>query len=1677
MNFKKIASLLKNALCNDIAGVAFRFFLFILFIIPASVQAADIQAQLDSNDGTSGFSVQKLNLSEVARVDSTGNLFVHGNVGVGTAMVVLNGNTGIGTWVPHALLDISTGSTGPTFESGAGNVYIQNDLEVDGTAYLAEATIASLTISGGQSISTSGSTFNTLTVLHDAFLATTSGNVGIGTTVPGSMLAVGATSQFAVSLTGAVTTSGSYTQTGAGINAFAGNLGVGTNAPQNLLAVGPASQFQVAPSGAIKTAGGYTQTGAGANTLLGITTFSNNVGIGTAVPQALLDISTTPGAFPLFESGPGNVYMQHDLEVDGTAFLAEATIGTLNVTEGLTFTSGSSLFSTLTVTGNTYLATVSGNVGINSVAPGQTLDVNGTVRILGTNALNLGSDNKASIAASAATTPDIRFLTNNAEVMRITNGGNVGIGSASPGYALDVNGTVKAIAFVGNGAGLTGVSSSGGWTEINTNVFSTGTLVGIGTVLPGNMFAVGPASQFTVSPSGAVLTSGSYTQTGSGINSFSGNVGIGSVSPAYNLDVNGTVKATSFIGGGAQIMGVTTAAGWTEIGTNVYTTGTNVGIGSTSPSHALDVQGSVYLSGNMGIGVTNPAAKLNVVGGIQSGSIFGNTSYNAFFNEKVGTGSVVAWAFDVVNNGVSYNNNLVMDRGTVGIGIAPSSTGYPDTLNVGGTGYFSGNVGIGTSAPSAQLQVGSGNPAFFTSIPSSEFIQNDLEVDGTAYLVDATIGNLTVTSGITLTTGSALFNTLTVTGPTYLATTNGNVGIGTVLPAQKLDVIGSVKAISFIGNGTQITGVTTGAGWTEIGTNVYTTGTNVGIGTVSPGNLLAVGGASQFAVSPAGSISTSGSYTQSGTGANTLTGNTAFNASPISATFAGNVGINSVAPGQMLDVNGTVRITGTSSLNLGSDNTAAIAPSASTTPDIKFVANSAEAMRIANTGNVGIGSATPAYKLDVNGTVKAIAFIGNGSGLTGVSSGGGWTEINTNVFTVGTLVGIGTTTPGNALDVRGTVYLSGNVGIGTQAANSAALAVFNTGGFGISLDGATLFNNMSFAPTTNFTGISYDKTKQNLVFDSNNNGPQLLLGPNGNVGIGTSAAAVQLQVGAGAPQFFTAGAGSEFIQNDLEVDGTAYLMEATIASLTITSGLTLTGGSVFDTLTVKGNTFLATQTGNVGVGTTLPSQKFDVEGTAYFNSNVGIASISPSHALDVQGSTYFGGNMGIGSTSPSHALDVQGSTYFGGNVGIGTTAPPSALTTFAQANPNVTSIDTGNGGSPVLYHIANTFNSMNVTTASGINNVSDLNYVYINPSVPISSVLGMTNIVTVPSTNSTVWNATITGFRSSASNYGSAFTGTLNGGSFAASNNGGAANLGTVTGMSILASIGGSAVSTSNLVYGLNVSVINNNSSATVNNLYGIYIQGIDTSGGVINNPYDIYASDASASNYMAGSLGIGMYSPVYTLDLNGGSSDIGDSSAGVLTLQGQGGSVATQHNILDNGNGYVGIGSVSPAYQLDVNGTVKAIAFIGNGASLTGITNGGGWTLSGTNVFTTGTVVGIGVNNPQTTLQLNGTLAMTPSAVTSIAPAGSITVNSSVMRIQGSGGVYPVVISNITAGVDGQVVTLIGSGTTNTVQLVNGGNIKLSSGIPFTMGLHDIMALVYDQVQGFWTEITRAAD
>ena len=76
------------------------------------------------------------------------------------------------------------------------------------------------------------------------------------------------------------------------------------------------------------------------------------------------------------------------------------------------------------------------------------------------------------------------------------------------------------------------------------------------------------------------------------VDSVAGRVGIGKTDPAFALDVNGTINATSFYLGGSELQ----TGPWTLDDPNIYYTGGQVGIGTNLPAKTLEVQGTLRVS-------------------------------------------------------------------------------------------------------------------------------------------------------------------------------------------------------------------------------------------------------------------------------------------------------------------------------------------------------------------------------------------------------------------------------------------------------------------------------------------------------------------------------------------------------------------------------------------------------------------------------------------------------------------------------------------------------------------------------------------------------------------------------------------------------------------------------------------------------------------------------------------------------------------------------------------------------------------------------------------------------------------------------------------------------------------------------------------------------------------------
>ena len=123
----------------------------------------------------------------------------------------------------------------------------------------------------------------------------------------------------------------------------------------------------------------------------------------------------------------------------------------------------------------------------------------------------------------------------------------------------------------------------------------------------------------------------------------------------------------------------------------------------------------------------------------------------------------------------------------------------------------------------------------------------------------------------------------------------------------------------------------------------------------------------------------------------------------------GNVGIGSNSPSELLQIydasgNPTINVRAnnqnTASLKLENDDGDWTISSGTSSYPLNFAVGGSNKLTILNDGKVGIGDTTPSTALEVNGTVTATAFAGDGSALTGVASTTGGGAIYENSATI-----------------------------------------------------------------------------------------------------------------------------------------------------------------------------------------------------------------------------------------------------------------------------------------------------------------------------------------------------------------------------------------------------------------------------------------------------------------------------------------------------------------------------------------------------------------------------------------------------------------------------------------------------------------------------------------------------
>jgi hypothetical protein len=326
------------------------------------------------------------------------------------------------------------------------------------------------------------------------------------------------------------------------------------------------------------------------------------------------------------------------------------------------------------------------------------------------------------ILTARATTGKILFGTGYPDQVRMTilTNGNVGIGTTSPLYGLDVNGAMHTnnglyanFAFVGDGAD--------GQAQLGNNDDFSGNETGLYETNNGDAIAVRDYND------------DAYYYAAGNITSSEGYVGIGTQSPLATLDVNGVIRSSQRL----QVLGNYTpdTRGGMELSYDAIANGGQGGLEIYAPNTVvpkpLGLTAQVFRfntgtsqstlaermrinsDGNVGIGTTSPSYNLDVTGSIRSvgGTIrtelASNEGGNVAFDNPNKTGATTK-EWKIWNMTGGYGNALKFWRYYAdGTNAGPSVT-FWDNGNVDMTNnlFVAGNVGIGTPTPSEKLEVG-----------------------------------------------------------------------------------------------------------------------------------------------------------------------------------------------------------------------------------------------------------------------------------------------------------------------------------------------------------------------------------------------------------------------------------------------------------------------------------------------------------------------------------------------------------------------------------------------------------------------------------------------------------------------------------------------------------------------------------------------------------------------------------------------------------------------------------------------------------------------------------------------------------------------------------------------------------------------------------------------------------
>ena len=1283
-----------------------------------------------------------------------------------------DGNVGIGESSPSFVLDVNTTSDRARFKATTGDVDIELS-SIAGHDYLIQSKNDSSFVIYDEDEASSRLVINSS---GNVGIGTGSINSNARLQVVGGRTYLDATNEFTLRLSNSGSVGGFIGTPASGELAFyssvgnqrmridsSGNVGIGTTSPASILHLESASSPKLIIKDTTNNCQ-YITYAQNSNAHLGTSSdhdlmidtnnttritvkASGSVGIGTTSPSVELDVN-------------GEGRFSRDLTVGGISTASSTTNfeNVLRVKGKNNYSDGTTWFGDY----GQILLHATGNM------------TNSSRRYLITNAL---SNNKFAIIRSvdASTDPVVNSTSNainsgHADFV-MDNSGNVGIGTDSPSNKLDVVGTVSASAFVGDGSGLTGISGGsgavssvangannriatfsgtdtlngeanltfdGGILAVNsTDLYVSGSKVGIGTSSPLTKTHIASAlSSGAVQDTLLLSQNTSVSNSGQGVRLYLSSINsitraslIESVAGSSN-DHYLAFYTNSAFANPAERMRIDSSGDLIMKGGRIIVRESDDGNDAVkvtrdvdegyvqlfnAGSQTIELRGngdSYFNGGNVGIGTSSPSNTLHVsssAAGIRISSIAGGA--NLFLE------------------GASGNNSRVRYNSSTGYFALRDDDASSDVLVISGS---SGFVGIGTTSPSEKLQINSGHIKIVDNDYDEYFFYKE-RTDGSQLVgfQSHTAGALSIHSA-----GSEAIR----------IDSSGNVGIGTTAPDFELDVAGDIGVsqyiyhngdtntfirfqpddISLTAGGNNLFRVDGGVSGTpkEIVVNeagadtdfrvesdsvtaaLFVTGStgNVGIGTSSPDTILEVVGADPILtvrdsstslasakaflrLAESGASDSLNRYVQVALSGSSSGTNLTFDldgSEKMRINESGNVGIGTTSPSAVgsrttLNINGSagsaIRLSDdTANAFLDYTDGSGVRLSVNASEPITFRTTSADRMTIDSSGNVGIGTDSPSNKLDVVGTVSASAFVGDGSGLTGLSSGAVSSVAN------GANNRVATFTGASSLNGESTLTYDG-----------AKLSVGSSG------SSATLVLQPSDVPEEE--GTFFQAIGNNLdIYQSGSNTMQF----DGSTGIAGrtihryySGSAITMEGYNSGSFSFTAGT-------------TSTTKPYGFVSL---GGQEIGGSNLGHTVlfSASGSNYLSHASNNFGIGTTTPVNALDVHratGDASiriqaatstdssilkFRNDNADANISVDYASSNRARMVFTTDNDDGFV-PVLSFEQNRDTLMYGNVGIGTTSPAYRLEVQADAASGVLAVQ----------NAANDRNTFRSSNAAGI---------------------------------------------------------------------------------------------------------------------------------------------------------------------------------------------------------------------------------------------------------------------------------------------------------------------------------------------------------------------------------------